>query len=66
MARVRFAAQNLQQGEREAGGLAGARLSGAEQVFAREDYGDGLRLDGGGLCVALLRDSAEQLGLEAE
>jgi hypothetical protein len=66
MARVRFAAQNLEQGEREAGGLAGARLGGAEQIFAGENYGDGLRLNRGGGGVALVRDSAEQLGLEAE
>ena len=56
----------LQQRQREAGGLAGAGLGGAEQVAAREDDGDGLRLDGGGFGVALLRDSAKQLGQQPE
>ena len=54
--------QALQQGQREAGGLAGAGLRGAEQVASRENDRDGLHLDGGGLGVALVRDSAEQLG----
>ena len=38
----------------------------AEQVAAREDDGDGLRLDGGGFGVALLRDGAKQLGQQPE
>jgi len=58
--------QDLEEGKREPGGLAGARLGGAEQIFAGENYGDGLRLNRGGGGVALVRDSAEQLGLEAE
>jgi len=58
--------QPLQQGEGEAGGLAGAGLRGAEKVTAGKDYGDGLRLDGGGLCVALLRDGAKKLGQQPE
>jgi hypothetical protein len=66
MTRVGLGAEDLEQREREAGGLAGARLGGAEQIFAGEDYGDGLRLDGGGRGVALFRDRAEQLGLEPE
>jgi hypothetical protein len=66
MARVGLGAEDLQQGQREAGGLAGAGLRGAEQVFAGENDGDGLRLDGGGRGVALFRDCAEQLGLEPE
>jgi len=41
-------------------------LRGAEQVATCEYDGDGLRLDGGGLGVALLGDGAEQLGQEAE
>ena len=41
-------------------------MRGAEQIASREDDGDGLRLDGGGLCVALLRDSAKQLGKKPE
>jgi len=66
VAGIRFAAQNLKQRERKPGGLAGAGLGGAEQVFAGENDGDGLRLDGGGRGVALVRDCAEQLGLEPE
>jgi hypothetical protein len=66
MAGVRLFAQDLQQREREAGGLAGAGLCRAEKVLACEYYGDGLRLDGGGRGVALVRDCAEQLGLEPE
>jgi hypothetical protein len=58
--------QALQQGQGEAGGLAGAGLRGAEQVASREDEGDGLRLDGGGFGIALLRDSAKQLGDQPE
>jgi hypothetical protein len=56
----------VQYGKDEAGGLAGAGLGRAQQVFAGEDDGDGLRLDGGGNGVALLGDSAEQLGAKAE
>jgi len=53
--------QPLKQRQREAGGLAGAGLRGAEQVASREYYRDRLRLDGGGCCIALVRDCAEQL-----
>jgi len=56
----------LQQGKREARGLAGAGLRGAEKVASRKDDGNGLRLDGGGFGVALLRDGAKQLGQEPE
>ena len=66
MAAVRFRGQPLQHGQGEAGGLARAGLGGAEKVAARENDGDGLQLDGGRRCVALLRDSAEQLGAKAE
>jgi hypothetical protein len=59
-------AQALQDRQGEAGGLAGAGLRGGEQVAAGEDDGDGLRLDRRGNGVALLGDSAQQLGLEAE
>ena len=62
----RHGCEPLQQGKREARGLAGAGLGGAEQVAAREDDGDGLRLDGSGGCVALLRDGAKQLGDQPE
>jgi hypothetical protein len=56
----------LQEGKREARGLAGAGLRGAEKVASRKDDGNGLRLDGGGFGVALLRDGAKQLGQEPE
>jgi hypothetical protein len=56
----------LQNGQGEAGGLAGAGLRGAEQVASREHDRDGLKLDRGGLGIALLRYSAEQLGAKAE
>jgi len=62
----RHGREPLQQRQREAGGLSGAGLRGAEEVTAGEDDGDGLRLDGGGLCVALLRDGAKQLGQQPE
>jgi hypothetical protein len=56
----------LDQGQHEAGGLAGAGLRGAEQIAPGKDDGDGLRLDGGGFCVALLRDGTQQLGHQPE
>ena len=56
----------LQQGERESCRLAGAGLRGAEKVASREDDGDGLRLDGGGFGIALLRDGTKQLGQQPE
>jgi len=52
----------MQQREGEAGGLAGARLGGAEKIAAGEDEGNGLRLDRGGFRVTLLRDGAQQFG----
>jgi len=58
--------QALKDRQREAGSLAGAGLRGAEKIAAGEDDGDGLRLDRGGNGVALLGDSAEQLGRQAE
>jgi len=66
VAAVRAGGQPLQNGQGEAGGLAGAGLRGAEQVASREDDRDGLKLDRGGLGIALLRYSAEQLGAQAE
>jgi hypothetical protein len=56
----------LKNRQHEAGGLAGAGLRGAEQVAACQNDGNGLRLDRGGNGVALLGDSAEQLGRQAE
>jgi hypothetical protein len=58
--------KKLEDRQREAGGLAGPGLRGAEKVLAGENYGDGLRLDRGGNGVTLLGDSAEQLGRQAE
>jgi len=66
VARVRFRSEELQHRQSEACGLAGAGLRCAEQVAACEYYGNGLRLDGGGLGVTLLGDCAEQLGREPE
>jgi hypothetical protein len=59
-------AEQLQDRQREAGGLAGAGLRGAEQVAPGEHDGNGLRLDRSGDRVALIGDSTEQLGLQAE
>jgi hypothetical protein len=59
MAAVRFLGQDLEEGESEAGGLAGSRLGGAEEVAAGEDYRNGLLLDRGGRGVALLCDCAQ-------
>jgi len=39
MADVGFSREELQHRQREAGGLAGAGLSGAEEIAACEDYG---------------------------
>jgi hypothetical protein len=66
MAAVRLAGQSVKNGKSKAGGFAGAGLSGAEQVASCEDDRDGLKLDRGGLGIALLRYSAEQLRPEAE
>ena len=56
----------LEDGQDEGGRLAGARLGACEDVAAGEDERDGLGLDGGGLGVALVRDSAEELGRQPE
>src|SRR5436190_6418602 len=66
MTGVGLEAQDLEEGQREAGSLAGARLGGAQKVFARQHYGNGLRLDGGGRGVTLLGNSLEQFGREPE
>jgi len=58
--------ESIQYRQDEGRGLAGAGLGGAQKVFAGEDDGDGLRLDRGGGGVALVRDSAKQLGPEAK
>jgi hypothetical protein len=66
VADVGFPREELQHRQREPGGLAGAGLSGAEQISACEDYGNGLRLDGGRYGVTLLGDCAEQLRTKPE
>jgi hypothetical protein len=66
MAAVRLRAQELKQRQGEAGGLTRAGLCRAEQVLACEHDGNGLRLDGGGLGIALFGYSTKQLGLEAK
>src|SRR3954469_5289325 len=66
MAGVGFLGQPLQQRQREAGRLAGAGLRGAEKIAACENDGNGLFLNRGGLCIALLCDCAQKLGSEAK
>jgi hypothetical protein len=56
----------LQHGQRESGGLARPGLRSGEKIAAGEDDGNGLCLDRGGGGVALIRDSAEQLGRKAK
>jgi len=58
--------QQLQDGQGEAGGLAGAGLGAGHQVAAGEDGGNGLLLNGGGFGVTLLGNGAQDFGLEAE
>ncbi len=50
-------AQQLQYGQREAGGLSGAGLRSAEQIAPGQHNGNGLRLDGGCFGIALIGDS---------
>ena len=52
--------QQVQDGQGEAGGLAGAGLGGGEQVAALQDLRNGLGLDGGGRGVAGFGDGAQQ------
>src|SRR6185436_14139388 len=66
MGTVLFLGQTLKQRKREAGGLAGAGLRGAEQVASREDDRDRLHLNGGWGCIALVRDCAEELRAKPE
>ncbi len=56
----------LEDRQDERGRLAGAGLGAGEQVAAGQHEGDCLCLNGGGLGVALVRDSAEELGREPE
>jgi hypothetical protein len=61
-----FPREQLQHGQGKPCRLAGAGLRGAEQIAPGENYGNGLRLDGGGFGVTLLGYSAEQLGRKPE
>ena len=65
-ARVGEGQDALQQRQGERGGLAGAGLGAAHQVLAREDDGDGLRLDRRRRGVSLVGDGFQQVGGEAE
>ena len=48
--------QDVDHGEDEGGGLAGARLGASEDISAHQDDGNGLFLDRGGRRIALFRD----------
>jgi hypothetical protein len=61
-----FWREALQQWKREAGGLAGAGLRGAQEVFTRKDDRDGLDLDGGGRGIAFVGYRSRELGRQAE
>ena len=56
----------LKDGQHECGRLASARLGAREQVAAGKDMWDGFALHGRGLCIALLRDNAEEFGREPD
>ena len=58
--------QPVQDGQREAGGLAGAGLRRGHQVVAGEHGGDRLLLDGGRRVVALFGDGALDFGHQAK
>ena len=61
-----MAGDAVQQRQGEAGRLAGAGLSAAQDVLARDDDRDGLALNGRRLGVAGVGDGLEQFGNEAE
>jgi hypothetical protein len=63
---ARFGRKALQQRQREAGGLAGAGLRGAQQIAPCEYDRDGLRLDGSGGGVAFVGYRFCELGCQAE
>jgi len=56
----------VQDGQRERGGLASARLSDAEQIAASHPDGDRLRLDWRGNGVPLGLDGLQDHGVESE
>jgi len=63
---IRRGSKPLQQRQSEAGGLAGAGLRGGKHIAAGQYEWNRLRLDRGGLRIALFGDSAQQLGAQAE
>src|SRR5690606_367102 len=52
--------EQLQQGQREAGGLAGTSLGGSHDVTTAEDSGNGLLLNGGGGVVTAVCNCFEE------
>ncbi|KGD18062.1 hypothetical protein DO70_4211 [Burkholderia pseudomallei] len=58
--------QALQDRQREAGGLAGARLGAGEKIAAAQHGGNGLSLDRRGLRVAQLVDGPHERFGETE
>ena len=62
----RLRAEQLQNGQGEAGGLAGAGLGGGHQVAAGKDDGNRLRLDRRRLGIAFFGNGAKNLGAQAE
>ncbi len=54
--------ETLQNGQHEAGRFAGAGLRSRENIAAREDGRDRLKLNGGRRVVALVGDSTQQFG----
>ena len=62
----RIFTQALQQGQREAGGFAGAGLSAGQYIFTFQNGGYRLALNRCGFSVALLANSAQEFGRQAE
>ena len=60
------AVEMLEDRQHEGGRLAGAGLGAGEHVAARQHERNRLGLDGCGLGIALVRDSAEELGRQPE
>ena len=58
--------QDLDHGEDEGGGLAGARLGASEDIAAHQYDGNGLFLDRGGRRVALFRDCLQYRGAQPQ
>ena len=56
----------MENGKGEGGCLAGAGLGDADEVAARHDRGNGLRLDRGGMRVTLFGQGMEKRRGEAE